>query len=229
MEIYGQKEKSIPQKLVIILIELLLLALSYWILFGSGGSIILAWLGVGEVHATAERKVIIFTFSIIVFLRMAFMMFYLLKRKIPWEEALSIPMAFALYYVGFALLVLPTRQPMDGIDYFAVTLFLLGSFINTYSEIQRHFWKKMPEHKGKLYTAGLFRYSMHINFFGDLLWVSAYAIITRNYYSITIPALLFCLFVFFNIPKLDQYLLSKYGRQFEEYKRNTKKFIPFIY
>lgn len=181
------------------------------------------------VTGVRERKIIVFAFSWIVFLRLSFMMFYLLKRRIPWEESVNIPMAFALYYIGYSLLVLPSGQPIDVVDYFGIVLFLLGSFINTFSELQRHFWKQRPENKGKLYTQGLFRYSMHINFFGDLLWVSAYAIITRNYYSIAIPLLLFCMFAFFNIPKLDQYLQSRYGRQYDEYRNKTKKFIPFIY
>jgi hypothetical protein len=38
MDLYGQKSKSIPQKIVIHLIEILLLWLSYWILFQSGGT-----------------------------------------------------------------------------------------------------------------------------------------------------------------------------------------------
>lgn len=229
MDLYGQKGKSIPQKITIIFIELLLLLISYRILFISEDSLILSWIGMEDVKGLIERRAIIFAFSVVVFLRMGFMMLYLMKRKIPWEEAFSVPFAFALYYLGFALIVLPTDIALDLLDFFAIALFLFGSFLNTYSEVQRYFWKKKPSNKGKLYTEGLFRYSMHINFFGDLLWVSAYAIITRNYYSIAIPIFLFSLFAFYNIPKLDQYLQSKYGRQFDVYKTHTKKFIPFIY
>lgn len=76
MDLYGQKEKSIPQKIVIITIEILLLWVSYRILFVSSNQI-LTWLGIAQVTAAMERKVMIFTFSCIVFLRMAFMMFYL--------------------------------------------------------------------------------------------------------------------------------------------------------
>jgi protein-S-isoprenylcysteine O-methyltransferase Ste14 len=70
---------------------------------------------------------------------------------------------------------------------------------------------------------------MHINYFGDILWVSAYAIITRNYYAIAIPILLFCLFAFWNIPALDKYLVNRYKREFHEYEKRTKKLIPLIY
>lgn len=230
MDLYSQKEKSIPQKTVLITIEFLLLGLAYWILFGTAGSEIAGWFGWEPVPAVSEREIVIFSFSIIVFLRMGFMMLFLLKRKIPWEEAFTVPLAFALYYIGFAVLVLPNAdQPLDFIDCGAIVVFVAGSFINTFSELQRHFWKKRPENKGKLYTEGLFRHSMHINFFGDLLWVVAYAIVTRNALSIAIPVLLFCLFAFYNIPQLDAYLQKKYGDQFDAYRKSTRKFIPFVY
>ena len=37
MDLYAQKSKSIPQKTIIILLELLLIWLSYWIMFQRGG------------------------------------------------------------------------------------------------------------------------------------------------------------------------------------------------
>ena len=157
------------------------------------------------------------------------MMIYLLKRKISWEESLSVSLAFVLYYVGFAMLVLPTDKQLGVIDFIGIALFLIGSFINTFSELQRHFWKKQTENQGKLYTKGLFKYVMHINYFGDVCWVTASAVITRNLYASIIPLLLICFFVFYNIPKLDQYLASKYGNDFDLYKKNTKKLIPFLY
>ena len=229
MDLYSVKSKSIPQKIVIITIEVFLLLLAYWILFKGGGELIFDKTGLVALNGNWESRVITFSFSVIVFLRMSFMMLYLLKRKIPWEESVSVPMAFSLYYIGFALLVYNREIPIDWIDYSAILLFLVGSAFNTVSEVQRHLWKKYPENKGKLYTIGLFKYSMHINFFGDLLWVSAYAIITRNYYAIIIPVLLFCLFAFWNIPTLDKYLAGKYKDQFDDYQKKTKKLIPFIY
>ncbi|MEO8820978.1 MAG: DUF1295 domain-containing protein [Ginsengibacter sp.] len=229
MELYGQKSKSIPQKVIIHLLEITFIYFSYKILFGSTGNFISDKLGIqNAVSGTARRKVI-FAFTIIVFLRIAFMMLFLLKRKIPWEESVSVPFAFALYYVGFALFVLPIGKPIDGIDYCGIILFLVGSILNTGGEILRDCWKKDPANKGKLYTKGFFKYSIHINYFGDFLWVTAYAIVTRNWYSISIPIFLFCFFVFYNIPKLDQYLHQKYGSSFEDYAKRTKKFIPFIY
>jgi len=229
MDLYGQKSKSIPQKITIHLIEILLLWLSYWLLFQSGGNWIEDHLNIHNAAGNADRRTIIFTFNIIIFLRIAYTMIFLIKRRIPWEESISVPMAFALYYVGFPLFVLSTSRSIDGLDYFGVALFVIGCIINSGGEMLRDQWKKKPENIGKIYTEGFFRFSRHINYFGDLLWVSAYAIITKNVWSITIPVFLFCFFAFYNAPKLDKYLKEKYGKDYDEYARRTKMLIPFIY
>jgi protein-S-isoprenylcysteine O-methyltransferase Ste14 len=229
MDLYSQKSKSIPQKIIIHLLEIFFLWLSYWILFLRGGDFIQNKLGIYNAANAITRREIIFVFNIIIFLRLAFMMFHLLKRKIPWEESISVPFAFALYYVGYSLLVLPSGQPIDWIDYAAILLFAIGCTLNTGGEMLRNRWKKYPENKGKIYTKGFFRYSMHINYFGDLLWVTAYAVVTRNWYSAFIPVFLFCFFTFYNIPMLDKHLKEKYGKGFEEYAKRTKKLVPFIY
>lgn len=229
MDLYVDKDRSIPQKITVIVLELLLLWLSYWILFQNGGYKILHRLRIENIYALIERKKIIFAFSMIAFLRIGFTMIYLLKRKIPWDESISISFAFGLYYVGFALFALTAPQSIDIIDYLGISIFVGGSFINTCAEIQRHFWKKKTENRRKIYTRGLFKYSIHINYFGDLLWVIGYTIITRNIFALTIPILLFLFFNFYNIPKLDQYLGRRYGKQFYDYAKVTKRFIPFIY
>lgn len=230
MDLYGTKSKSIPQKTTVIILEFIILWVSWWILFEDGGSSVLGWLGLSFQPTGNElRRIIIYLFNIIVFLRMSFMMVFLLKRKMPWEEVFSVPVAFALYYIGFSLLVYDTSLPLDWFDFVGVAVFVAGSFLNTVSELQRHFWKKHPENKGRLYTQGLFKYSMHINYFGDLLWICGYAIITRNNYAVAIPLFLFCFFAFYNIPMLDAYLNKKYKGEFEEYKAKTKRLIPFIY
>ena len=227
VDLYGRKDKSIPQKVTLLILEVLVLGISYWILFSGGYLRIFS--SPGPIHGNELRHLILFIFNLIVYLRLCITVLYLIKRHIPWEETFSIAFAFALYYIGFVLLGYRTELSIDLIDFIAIGLFLIGSFLNTGAELSRDKWKKDPENSGRLYTIGLFRYSMHINYFGDLLWVTAYAIITRNWYSVFIPVMLFFFFAFFNIPKLDNYLASKYEQQFDEYRRKTKKLIPFIY
>lgn len=226
MDLYTKKDKSILQKVIIILLEIAIIGISYWILFLGGYHKLFHSIGV---DGNETRHLILFIFNLIVFIRVCITMFYLLKRRIPWEEAFSIPLAFAIYYIGFALLGYKTNSPTNFVTAFAIILFLVGSYLNTGSELMRDHWKEKQEHAGKLYTSGLFKYAMHINYFGDFLWICAYALITRNVYAISIPIFIFCFFVFYNIPKLDSYLANKYGQSFEIYRKKTRKFIPFIY
>jgi protein-S-isoprenylcysteine O-methyltransferase Ste14 len=229
MDLYGQKSKSIPQKIIIHILEIIFIGLSYWILFQSGGDFFEKNLHIQNAAGNSERRMIIFLFNIIIFLRIGYAMIFLVKRRIPWEESISVPIAFALYYVGFPLFVLPTSTMIGGLDYFAVALFLAGCILNSGGEILRGRWKRNPGNAGKIYKGGFFKYSRHINYFGDILWVLAYSMVTRNWYSVIIPVFLFFFFAFYNAPKLDNYLKQKYGKEYDEYAKKTKMLIPFIF
>ena len=226
---YGQKSRSIPQKIVVHLSELILLWLSFWILFQNGGAWCEEHLHIQNATGSQVRRIVIFTFSAITFLRIAYSMIFLLKRKMAWEETTSVVFAFVLYYAGFSLFVLPKSKPMDGLDCFAIFLFVSGCVLNSGGEILRDRWKRRPENKGKIYTLGFFKYSRHINYFGDILWVTAYALISKNWYALTVPVLLFCFFAFYNAPLLDRYLKSKYGKDYDGYAGKTKMLVPFIF
>lgn len=229
MDLYGQKSKSIPQKIVIHLLEIIFLWISYRILFQDGGPWVEQHLHIHNATQDTGRRWVIFAFNIIIFARLAYMMFFILKRKIPWEESISVPVAFAVYYIGFSLFVLPVSRTIDVLDYLAILLFVIGCVLNTGGEILREQWKKKPENKGKIYTEGFFKYSRHINYFGDILWIAAYALVTRNWYSVTVPVFLFGFFAFYNAPKLDKYLNEKYGESYVGYARKTRMLVPFIY
>ena len=229
MDLYGEKSKSIPQKTLLLILEVIILIVSYWILFNNGYRKLMSPFLDITVTGNKIRHILLFSFNCVVFLRILITIFYLLKRKMPWEEAISIPFAFAIYYIGFAMLGYKSESVIGLPDVIGIFLFILGSALNTVSELQRDAWKKRPENKEHLYTGGFFKYAMHINYFGDILWVSAYALLTRNWYAVIIPVWLFCFFAFFNVPKLDKYLVSKYGKEFEEYSKMTKKLIPFLY
>ena len=114
-------------------------------------------------------------------------------------------------------------------DTLAVVLLLLGSFLNSYSELQRKWWKKDPINKGHCYTKGLFKYSMHMNYFGDTVMFTGWCLFTSCVWTLAVPLIMAGLFIFYHIPGLDSYLAGRYGKEFELYSDRTKKFIPFLY
>ena len=228
MDLYRNQSSSWPQKLWILVCELALLAASYPILFGSWGVRFAGWMGWAPGEQLA-RHALVFAFSAVVFVRMSYMMLALLRRTIPLEEAFSIPLAFVVYYVGFPLFTLRAEHPLGAWAALAVALFVIGLLLNTVSEVQRARWKSRPENAGRLYTGGLFGWARHINYFGDVLWATGYAVLSRNPWAATVPALLLIFFAAYNVPKLDAHLREHYGADFESYARTTARLIPFVY
>jgi len=175
------------------------------------------------------RRCCLWAFGVMMYIRMNLTTFHLLKRKINIDEFFGVIIAYATYQIGFVLLGGWNTTGFGMLDYLGILLFIIGSYLNTYSEFQRRRFKKDPNNKGKLYTLGLFQFSRHINYFGDMCWVIGWAIVTHNIWSIFIPILLTLGFIFLFIPELSRYLETNYADEYLDWKKETKKLIPFIY
>jgi protein-S-isoprenylcysteine O-methyltransferase Ste14 len=181
------------------------------------------------INGNFTRQVILMFCLLFYIFRLFITVFVFLKRKMGWGEAVLISglMSFALF--SFARVGGNSDLPLNIFDFLGLILFLSGSWINTYSEYTRYIWKKNDLNKGKLYTGGLFKYSMHINYFGDIVLFIGLALITQSFSLFVIPLIMALNFVFYIIPSLDKYLGKKYGDEFTEYAARTKKFIPGVY
>ena len=175
------------------------------------------------------RRCCLWAFGVMMYIRMNLTTFHLLKRKINIDEFFGVIIAYATYQIGFVLLGGWNTTGFGMLDYLGILLFIIGSYLNTYSEFQRRRFKKDPNNKGKLYTLGLFQFARHINYFGDMCWVIGWAIVTHNIWSIFIPILLTLGFIFLFIPELSRYLETNYADEYLDWKKETKKLIPFIY
>ena len=227
---HGEQEHSYTTRTVCTILHFVFLVVASWIYFAGGNEVILGWLGGEPAHAgDLARRIILFSFGIVLFLRITLGFFYLLKRKFGWEEFGGVLFALFVYHVVFALLGARANTPIGALDIVAIALFLVGSYFNTGAEWQRKRFKDESKNRGKLYTQGLFRYARHINYFGDTLWVTAWAILTRNIWSFTIPLALAAAFVFAFIPSLTEHLKPRYGKQYEPWTKGTTTYIPFIF
>ena len=190
---------------------------------------LLDWLKPHAINGNFTRQVILMFCLLFYVSRLFITVFVFLKRKMGWGEMLLVSglMSFALF--SFAKVGGNNHQPVGALDCFSIFLYLLGSWLNTYSEYTRYTWKKQEVNKGRLYTEGLFRYSMHINYFGDVVLFSGFALITYSFSLLVIPLIMALNFIFFIIPRLDKYLAKKYGKEFNQYAERTKRFIPGIY
>ncbi|MCP5053914.1 MAG: DUF1295 domain-containing protein [bacterium] len=201
---------------------------SGWLMFADENGL-LPWLRTYAINGDFLRRIILMSCLVIYFFRLLITVFVFLKRKMLWLETIIISILMSFVLFSFARVGGNSLQPVGVLDYVALLLYLSGSFLNTYSEYTRYAWKKKPEHKGRLYTGGLFKYSMHINYFGDIVLFSGFAILTCKFSMLIIPLIMALNFVLFIIPKLDAYLAGKYEVEFEEYAGRTKKFVPMVY
>ena len=225
----GLKDTSTTLKILWLIIHTTFLYIAYTICFDE----LVIWdddiFEIDYSKGNIYRNYCLLSFGVIMYLRMNLTTFYLLKRKIPIDEFFGVIPGFATYQIGFVLLGGWKADPLNILDVLGVLLFIIGSYFNTYSEIQRNRFKNDPNNKGKLYTQGLFKYAKHINYFGDVCWVTGWAIITHNLWSGIVPIMLTLGFIFFGIPELSSYLEKKYGDDYQEWSKDTKKLIPFIY
>jgi protein-S-isoprenylcysteine O-methyltransferase Ste14 len=226
---HGEQETSYAPRTTGVVLDLCFLGVAGWILLGGGVEVIGSAFHQDWTSGDLFRRTVLFAFGCILFVRLLFTSYWLLKRRFDWSELFGVAFACALYQIGFALLGAAEDAPLGIVGVAGIGLFVLGSYLNTWSEIQRKRFKDDPANKGRLYTGGLFAYARHINYFGDTLWVAGWAMVTGNAWSAVIPVALAAGFVFFFIPSLSQYLRKRYGDQYDDWAGTTKKFVPFVY
>ncbi|MFP4385549.1 MAG: DUF1295 domain-containing protein [Spirochaetia bacterium] len=175
------------------------------------------------------RSLIFIGACIILLARLGVTALVLLPRRMSISEAVIVGLWSAVIYTTLTFATLVNDRPFGLPGIIGIVFFLLGSFVNSFSEFQRKRFKDDPVNKGRLYQDGLFSLSMHINYFGDILWSIGLALIAGTLWGFIIPVLMIIMFIFIHIPRLDSHLAEKYDSQFREYKKKTKVLIPWIY
>ena len=224
----NQYDTSFRPKFVFSCCILTTVALSLWLMFAD-----LANSDTGlkpyQISGDLFRRFLIALCLIIYFLRLQITVWVFQKRKWVWLETIIISIVMPLALYAFAHVGGNNQQPFGAMEIVGGLLYIIGSYINTDSEYRRHVWKLKEENKGRLYTEGLFRYSTHINYFGDIVLFTGFAMITHSLSMLVIPLIMTINFVFNIIPSLDRYLEKKYGDEFRGYSQKTKKIVPWIY
>ncbi len=136
-----------------------------------------------------------------------------------------------LYGILFPILFIHAAAPMplQLLDALGVVMWVIGFFFESVSDRQLKDFLKDPANKGKIMHRGLWAYSRHPNYFGEvLLWWGIFLCATslpHGYVTIVGPLLITVLILFVSgIPMLEK----KYaGRpDYEAYKKRTSIFIP---
>jgi len=221
MQFQGDKSPSIGPKCAIV----------GWYVLCSAGAV---WFELLRADASAPagdpaRQVLLLACVAVYVLRAAHTLFAFVQRRVPWWEAAWGGSIIGCVLFVFLLFGLRTPQPLELLDAGGLLLYAAGTYLGTASEWSRHRWKARPENGGHLYTEGLFRFSRHVNYFGDLLLFAGLAVLTRQLWAAMVPLGMGLNFVFMIIPAHDAYLASHYGTEFEQYARRTRKLVPLLY
>lgn len=227
--VYGEDGKSIGPKALLTGLHAASIYAVYWLFFQGGLVALSLWTGRSFLPGAFSRRVLLFSCAIVYFLRIVFGCFYLMRRTMRFGEAVGIGFFVFLVHIYFALLGGTDPHALGAVAGLGALLFVIGSYLNSAAEYGRLRWKKDPANAGHLYTGGLFRHSRHINYFGDEVLFTGYALITGSPWAFAVPAFMVLGFLFANIPALDRYLACKYGDEFESYAARTKRFIPFVF
>ena len=102
-------------------------------------------------------------------------------RSIAWDEAIGVGCFLLFLHPGYVWLGLRQSPEAAVGAWLGLGLVLVGSWLNTWSELDRHLWKLRPEHRGQGYTGGLWQYAVHINYFGDVVLFSGWTLLTATW------------------------------------------------
>lgn len=194
------------------------------------GAATAAFLVFGPVSvATPWRAWLVVTFSLVYVLRVLITTYVTVQRRVTYAEAALVGGWMFVIHATMGLVAAHISGPLDGWTVVGVVLYAFGSWMNTFSELQRRAWKARPGNAGHLYTRGLFRWCRHPNYLGDTLLFSGFAAVTGSWVALVIPAIMALGFVFAAIPALDRRLKAHYGDEFEQWAAHTRRYIPLVW
>lgn len=136
-----------------------------------------------------------------------------------------------------ALAAITSQVKVDLDDYalFGFVLWLFGLGIEVVADRQKSAFRKDPTNKNKFIQTGLWSWSRHPNYFGEIvLWLGVAIVAFPVLYGWQRLTLISPLFIFFlltrvsGIPLLEKRAHAKWGGQedYEAYKSRTSKLVP---
>ena len=133
---------------------------------------------------------------------------------------ISLPVTFIILF---------GQEPVGLLDILGLFIWVTGFFFETVGDYQLLTYKRDPASKGKIMTKGLWSYTRHPNYFGEVtLWWGIYIIalsVPQGWATILGPlTITFLILKVSGIPLLEE--KYKDNPEFQAYKRRTSAFFP---
>ncbi len=163
------------------------------------------------------------------------------KWRKEWGKWL-VPRAFFQVFMLQAVIMLIISYPvvlvnaaekggLGWLDFLGLIVWLIGFFFEAVGDKQLAEFKKDPNKRGRIIKSGLWRYTRHPNYFGEVtLWWGIFIItlsVPAGWTGIISPlAITFLMLFVSGVPMLEK----KYrdNKEFQEYAERTSKFFPWF-
>ena len=159
-------------------------------------------------------------------------------RKVwsKWFYLRSYLQVYLLQGILLFLIVLPVllinksmSTSLSYVDFIGVAIWLFGFIFESVGDAQLSRFIKDPTNKGKLMQSGLWRYTRHPNYFGEVLmwwglWIIALSVPNGIYGIIGPLTITFLILKVSGIPMLEKKMAE--NPEFAEYKKRTSIFFP---
>lgn len=150
-----------------------------------------------------------------------------------WRSYLQVfvlqPLILYVFLVPLLLLLATPEAPLNPLAYLGAALWLAGFLFESIGDEQLRRFKKNPANKGKLITSGLWSWSRHPNYFGEvLLWWGIWlmcADLPYGWAAVIGPiGVSYLLWSVSGVAMTEALMKRRDG--FEEYARRTSIFFP---
>ena len=115
-------------------------------------------------------------------------------------------------------------------------IWTIGILIESFADFQKYKFKQDPRNENKFIKKGLWKYSRHPNYFGEIIcWIGIYVFVfpsltlSQQIIGLISPLTITFLLLFFTgIPPLEKYADKKWGNQpeYKKYKKRTSILVP---
>ncbi|MBT8142504.1 MAG: DUF1295 domain-containing protein [Gammaproteobacteria bacterium] len=135
-----------------------------------------------------------------------------------------------------ALVILTSTKnvPLDGFAYAGLAVWIFGFVIEVLSDQQKRAFRKVPANKGRFIQSGLWAWSRHPNYFGEItLWVGVFIIsipvlVGWQWIAIISPVFVYLLITRMSgVNMLEEIADKRWGGEpeYEAYKANTPELL----
>jgi len=121
--------------------------------------------------------------------------------------------------------------PLSLIDYLACALWIIGYLFEAVGDYQLSEFLAQPENRGKVCKDGLWVFTRHPNYFGEVcMWTTLFFLawpLPNGWLTIISPLTITNLFIWISIPLVEKPFDD--NPAYQEYKKQTKALVPFVY